>query len=119
VKRTPLQRKTPLRQKKPMNRSGRIAPRSRKTIAELPERDRVRQEVLQRDRECRGRGLTPVDCTGASTDVHELKRGANRRECYLDAERCIGLCRTCHTFVTLNPAQAHELGLARWTWEPW
>jgi hypothetical protein len=118
MKRTELIRKTPLRQKKPMNRSGRVKPRSKKTLAEMPERARVRDAVLARDRICRGRGLTPVDCTTHSSDVHELKRGANRRECYLDPAKCIGLCRTCHTFVTEHPAEARLLGLALRSGDP-
>jgi hypothetical protein len=115
VKRTPLTRKTPLRQKKPMDRSGRVNPRSKKTIAEMPERARVRDEVLRRDR---GKGLTPVDCQTHACEVHELKRGANRRECYLDPAKCVGLCRPCHTYVTEHPTEAREMGLALRTGDP-
>lgn len=118
MKRTPLQRKTPLRQKTPMQRSGRVAPRSKKTISEMPERARVREIVLARDRVCRGRGLTPVDCSTFASQVHELKRGANRRECYLDPDKCVGLCAPCHTWVTDHPAAARPLGLALRTGDP-
>lgn len=118
MKRTPLVRKTPLRQKKPMQRSGRVAPRSQRTINEMPERARVRQVVLARDQICRGKGLTPVDCQGYATEVHELKRGANRRECYLDPAKCVGLCCMCHTYVTEHPAEARPLGLALRTGDP-
>ena len=118
MKRTPLTRKTPLRQKKPMQRSGRVAPRSRRTIDEMPERQRVREVVLARDRICRGRGLTPVDCTVHASQVHELKRGANRRECYLDPAKCIGVCAPCHEWITANPAAARPLGLALRTGDP-
>jgi hypothetical protein len=118
MKRTPLTRKTPLRQKKPMDRSGRITPRSKKTIAELPERQRVRQIVLERDRICRGRGVTPVECAIHASEVHELKRGANRRECYLDPDKCIGLCVPCHRWITDHPAEARPLGLALRTGDP-
>jgi hypothetical protein len=118
VKKTPLTRKTPLRQKKPMSRSGRVKPRSTKTIAEMPERARVRATVLARDRICRGRGLTPVDCAAYSTDVHELKRGAHRRDCYLDPAKCVGLCRPCHQWVTEHPSDARPLGLALRSGDP-
>lgn len=118
MRRTPLTRKTPLRQNKPMQRTGRIAPRSQRTIDEMPERARVRQIVLARDRICRGNGLTPVDCHGNATEVHELKRGANRRECYLDSDKCVGLCRPCHQWVTEHPAEARPLGLALRTGDP-
>lgn len=125
MKRTPLNRGKPLERGKPLLRGKpmprepkRLAPTSKKRRADLPERAKVRAAVLARDRECRGRGLTPVACTVWSSDVHELKRGANRASCWLDPARCIGLCRTCHDWVTDQPKLARPLGLALRTGDP-
>ena len=95
-----------------------INPMSKKRRASIPTRNQVRTTVLQRDRECQGQNLTPVNCERWSTDVHELKRGANRARCWLDPDRCIGLCATCHRWVTMNPTEARTLGLALRTGDP-
>lgn len=125
-----MKRSGPPARRKPLKRSpmkpgasrlesgGRLNQRSRKTIAAAPTRAAVVAEVLRRDRECRGRGLTPVECQVWSTDCHELKRGAWRRECWLDPDRCIGLCRACHDWVTGNPMAARPLGLALRSGDP-
>ena len=94
-----------------MKRSG-IRPVSRKRAAQKPLRDACVNIVLRRDVRCRGAGLTPVNCSGAATEVHELGRGAYRQSCWLIPEMCLGLCSICHRWVTLNPDLAEELGLA-------
>ena len=122
MKRTAFKRKPPVAPKprKPMPRASKpIKARSKRTTSEQDARAECRRIVLSRDLVCRGQRKTPADCTGRSTDVHELKRGKARRECYLVPERCIGLCRPCHDWVTANPEQAVELGLAKWSWEDW
>jgi hypothetical protein len=95
----------------------RVRPVSTKRTAQQPERDACRSAVLARDRTCRGRGLTPVECGVTPTDVHELGRGAYRASCWLNPDLCIALCRRCHRWVTDHPTRARELGLALAGWE--
>jgi hypothetical protein len=99
-----------------MKRS-RIRPISKKRASDLSKRAMVVVEVLARDPQCRAHGLELVwpsgkrtVCAGRSTEVHELWRGKMRGDCWLDPEKCIGLCSPCHSFVTLNPAEAVRLG---------
>lgn len=117
MKRTPLRRLTPLtaRPREPKPRT-RVKPVSDRRRSEAPARAQCRAVVLSRDRECRGYG-TLIHCTKTSTEVHELGRGAYRQTCYLDPELCIGLCHSCHAWVTGHPDGAHNLGLALWGWE--
>ena len=118
----PIPRKTPLKRSamksaataagfeaKPRKRINQVSAKRRKLA---PTRAAVVAEVLARDGQCRGRGLTPVWCTIRSTDCHELYRGANRQTAWLNPDLCVGLCRTCHDWVTTNPEKARPLGLA-------
>jgi hypothetical protein len=114
VKRTPLRRTSSLpRTRKP------ISPMSAKRRRDLPARKRCRILVLKR-----AEGLCEMRCTdpcrsfpNPATDVHELKRGASRSECWLNPEKCLAGCRECHIWVSEHPAAARELGLALWSWE--
>lgn len=97
---------------------------SAKRRKEQAQRAVVREFVLSRDPQCQAHGLELVwpsgkvtECAGRSTEVHELKRGKMRADCYLNADMCLGLCSPCHAFVTLNPAEAVRLGLAMWSWQ--
>ena len=85
---------------------------------DLERRREVVDIVLRRDVRCRGELLTPVRCDTWSTDCHELKRGAHRRDCWLDPLRCVGLCRPCHRWVTEHPEAARETGLALRSGDP-
>jgi 5-methylcytosine-specific restriction endonuclease McrA len=51
-----------------------------------------------------------------SQDVHEIKSRA-RGGSITDPDNCVALCRTCHTFITQNPAIAHEEGWSKHSWE--
>lgn len=95
----------------------RINPVSERRRFEFAERAQCRAIVMSRDRVCRGKGLTPVNCTSTPTEVHELGRGAYRTSCYLDPDLCLGLCHTCHAWVTGHPSLANDLGLALRGWE--
>jgi hypothetical protein len=102
----------------------RLKPMSAKRRKEVTTRAKVRVEVLARDPYCMARdkhlvwpsGKVTV-CLGRSSQVHELMRGKMRADCYLNPDMCLGLCSECHSFVTLNPNAAHDLGLALWSWE--
>lgn len=96
-----------------------MKPISDRRAAQLDERARVRDLVLRRDMRCRGYGLTPVRCGIWSTDCHELKRGAWRADCWLDPARCVGVCRTCHRWITEHPERARPLGLALRSGDPY
>jgi hypothetical protein len=110
----------------PIGKRKPIAARSKLSTSELAAREACREAVLRRDRNCQAFYLhllwpsgKAVACQGLSSQVHELKRGKMRRDCYLDPARCIGLCAPCHQWVTENPKAAIELGLALNSWDPW
>ena len=90
---------------------------SKKRAAQAEERAACRQAVLLRDRVCRGRGATRVQCAVTPSEVHELGRGSYRSSCWLDPELCIALCRPCHQWVTEHPTEAQVLGLALAGWQ--
>ena len=125
----PLQRRTPLKRTVAFVRPSVPLPRrvglqsttplrkvSEKRRQERPERDACEVEVLARDPICKFPG-----CRFASTEVHELQRGQMRALTYLDPEKCIGLCgflgANHHQWVGEHPQEAHDLGLAKWSWE--
>lgn len=131
MKRTPLRRTASLRRialksstpisGNPVTTSNRkpLPSMSAKRRRDLPARNQCRTQVLER-----AGGMCEMRCTdpcrsrpNPATDVHELKRGASRSECWLDPEKCLAACRECHDFVTCNPKAAHDLGLALWSWE--
>lgn len=125
MKRTPLkrgappQRRTPLRATATLTRRKGVNPVSQTRKDEQWKRDACRAVVLARDPICRYPG-----CREASTDVHELHRGAGRRSAYLDPLKCIGLCgfdaphyTDHHRWVTEHPVEARALELAYWSWE--
>ena len=49
------------------------------------------------------------DCTLQSTDVHHKK---GRGEFYLDKTTWLSVCRSCHTWIELNPKKAKELNFS-------
>lgn len=49
-------------------------------------------------------------------DVHEIKSRA-RGGSILDRDNLALLCRPCHTWVTINPAKAHDEGWTKHSWE--
>ena len=76
--------------------------------AERQARTECRDRVFRRDPICRR-------CLQAdATQVHELARGQWRQFCYLEPDACLGLCASCHRWVSLNPADAIREG---WAWD--
>lgn len=98
-------RRVPIRQ---------MSPRRRR---ELRQRAVVRRIVLERDGRCVARELLPaIECAGPS-DVHEVKRRAHDGSGWLNASRCVALCRAHHRWVTDHPREGHAVGLVVWSWE--
>ena len=56
-----------------------------------------------------------VDCEHVAVDPHEIKTRA-RRGSIIDVSNIAGLCRPCHTFITLNPSWSDRHG---WTLPSW
>ena len=119
MNRTPLRRTSPLRRTALPRARKPILPMSAKRRRDLPARKQCRIQVLER-----AGGRCEMRCTdpcrsfpSPATDVHELKRGASRSECWLNPAMCLAGCRECHQWVTDHPAAARGLGLALWSWE--
>lgn len=64
---------------------------------------------------CTPRGW-PAECSGG-LEVHEVTRRSVRPGSHLDDDQTMVLCSAHHRWVTENPLAAHDLGLARWSWE--
>lgn len=106
IKRSPLA--TPLRGARPK----RIAARSEKTLAKLPERARVIDAAWDRDGgRCRARDLVPQIVCGGRLDPHERIP----RSCWPGGELVLDnvmlICRRHHEWVDVHPSDAHVLGL--------
>lgn len=116
MKRTPLRRTAGLTSHTPLRRHKGVNPVSKRRQRERPQRDACCAIVLARDRVCRYPG-----CQFPSEEVHELQGGFMRALTYLNPEACIGLCAVRganhHQWVTEHPVEAHDLGLAYWSWE--
>ncbi len=111
----PLKRRAPLRTTSRLRRTP-LRPISKKRKEQLPERQKVIDEVIARDGGCVAEGLPGVP-HGPLPDrkpleVHELKRGSGRASAWLDADWCIALCPQAHDWVTENIPEAKLLGLA-------
>lgn len=50
-----------------------------------------------------------VGCTKEATDIHHK---AGRGENHLKISTWLAVCRSCHTWIETNPAEAKELGLS-------
>ena len=83
---------------------------SAKRLERKPERDQVRETVLQRARYRCEAFLT--GCTLSATDVHEIKSRGRWREGIYEPSNCLALCRRCHDFITDNPDFATENGFS-------
>jgi 5-methylcytosine-specific restriction endonuclease McrA len=83
--------------------------RSRSTIPA-----KVRRSVLERDGGCKARGLVPGRCHGRA-EVHHLRRRSQGRDDSTD--NLIAVCSFHHQWITEHPKDAHDLGLAKWSWE--
>jgi len=95
-----------------MKRS-RINPVSKKRQSLMADRQLTRMAVFERSATCEAR-LETI-CSVAATDVHEIKTRA-RGGSITDADNCLALCRSCHIFITENPAWATEHGFIVHAW---
>jgi len=86
-----------------------IAYRSKKMATKYIERRKLVAEMLD-DAICVRCNYEPA------TEVHEVLSRARGGD-ILDKENCVPLCHTCHTFITLNPAQGLAEGWLRSSWE--
>ena len=84
--------------------------RSKKREAVYRERRPLVEQMLAEFPICQRCGTNPSD------DVHEVVSRA-RGGSILDRANLCCLCRSCHTWVTLNPAAAHAEGLSAHSWE--
>lgn len=105
LKRTELKRGAPLRSRSQLARTGRLAPRSPKTIREAPLRAAVRAEALARDGGCVGpaRGL-PGACRSyygrPPLEVHEVAARGTHPGSHLKVELTVCLCNYHHDACT-------------------
>lgn len=51
-----------------------------------------------------------TDCTVWATEVHHMRGREGER--LLDQDYWLPGCRPCHSYVTVNPTEAYELGLS-------
>ncbi len=105
-----LQRKTPLK------RSGRLAPRSRKTIERQPEREAVIQATLARaGNRCEfAEAIPEVKCwhpKGERLDTHEIAQRGTHPGSQYDIEVTRAACRRHHEHLHAHPTLAVERGL--------
>ena len=95
-----------------MKRS-RINPMSAKRKALIAKRNDTRHAVFERTSRCEA-NVEPY-CSYHATDVHEIKTRA-RGGSITDVDNCLALCRSCHRFITDNPAFALEHGFVVHAW---
>lgn len=124
MKRTPLPRRQKPIQVDPekvrawQRRSRKPIPQvSARRLAERPEREAVRVEVLRRDGGCRGRGILPGRCGSPwrgrpPLEVHEVVSRGRWASGYLVAANCLTLCQVHHDWVTTHPTEATEAGFS-------
>ena len=83
-----------------------ISPISKKMRETMDEYSKRRAAFLIVHSKCEAK---LVGCTGGATDVHHK---AGRGENHLKISTWLAVCRSCHTWIETNPAEAKELGLS-------
>lgn len=85
-----------------------------KPAVSAEQRERI---LLRADFACEAREFTPVACfLGAPLQMHHLKRRwAGGVE--VPDEGLMAVCVSCHAWITEHPQDAHDLGLAKWSYE--
>ena len=56
-------------------------------------------------------------CGQPASDVHEIIRRSQAKDAALRPELFVALCRSCHSWVTEHPKNAHATGYVLWSWE--
>lgn len=83
---------------------------SAKRRRQLTERSKVRDEVILRDNGCRARYAIPgVTCSGGVA-VHEIRRRAQDRSAWLNADLCVSLCDAHHEHIHAHVEDAERMG---------
>lgn len=83
---------------------------SKKRRRQLKARARVREVVIDRDQDCRARHMIPgVECSGGVA-VHEIRRRAQDRSAWLNADLCVALCDAHHEHIHRNIEDAERMG---------
>lgn len=83
-----------------------ISPVSKKMRETMDEYSKKRAAFLVVNSRCQAK---LVGCTGEATDVHHK---AGRGENHLKISTWLAVCRSCHSWIELNPLEAKELGLS-------
>lgn len=116
VKRSPMQRPSkPLKRRTPLRSHKSPIPMSARTKARIPERQRVRARVFERDGGCVLRRLDPSHrCMGGLTFQH-VKKASQGGE--YSEENGVALCWYANSiWVEQNRAEAEALGLHKPGW---
>lgn len=99
-----------------------MRPVSKKRRNQMGSRKAARDDVLRRDRRCRAALIAPGPCGTRpgryDLEVHELTRGAGRGSAWLNPDLCIAVCPAHHDWITTNPKEAIQLGLAVSAFQP-
>jgi hypothetical protein len=84
-----------------------IAPVSEKRQVAMDEYSKKRLAFLTLHSSCQAK---LVSCTGKATDVHHMagRTGDN----YLNMNTWLAVCRSCHSWIELNPDAAKDLGFS-------
>lgn len=83
-----------------------ISPVSKKMRETMDEYSKKRAAFLVVHSKCQAK---LVGCTGEATDVHHK---AGRGENHLKISTWMAVCRSCHSWIELNPNEAKELGFS-------
>jgi len=85
-----------------------IPPVSTKRKVEMDEYSKKRELFLIANPICQAK---LVGCTGKATDVHHTagRTGDN----YLKISTWLAACRSCHSWIELNPTEAKEMGFSQ------
>jgi hypothetical protein len=84
-----------------------ISPVSKKRREEMDEYSKKRLAFLALHPSCQGK---LVGCTGKATDVHH--KAGRVGDDYLNMNKWLAVCRTCHSWIEENPIEAKELGFS-------
>lgn len=114
----PLARGAPLARTGSLKRTGRLPAQSARRRQEKAARAAVREQALAAaGYQCTARSLVPeVRCAGG-LEVDEITPRGVRPGAHLEPDQTQVLCHAHHEWKTTHPAEAHALGLRRWSWE--
>ena len=85
---------------------------SAKKRAELAKRKKLRKHLTRDDQRGTRCQANLSVCTKVATDMHEILRRSQGGSA-TDPDNILLVCRECHRWITDNPDEAIELGLAK------